>query len=105
MSKSQIHISAKPLLSISFLQGSLHFTFGVLLRQILTLVIILLAHGQGQLHFYQAMLEIQLQRHQGIALFLYLTNQLINFSSMKKQPPITQGVMVKNIAMVIGTNM
>ena len=45
-------------LTVSFLQSSFHFALGILFSQILTLIIVLLAHCQSQLKLYQAMLKI-----------------------------------------------
>ena len=78
-----------------------HFPLHILLPDILALVIELLAPCQTDLDLDPAVLEIDLQGHQGIALGLDLAGQLEDLSLVQEQAAFAQGLTVEDIALFI----
>src|SRR5579864_2270343 len=70
-----------------------------------TLVPELLALGQSQLHFDSPILEVHSSWNQRQALLLRLADQLANFFAMHQQLSRAQGSMIKDVAVLVGTNM
>ena len=106
--KKEIPIVSKPLfhsIMLSILQRTFNFPLSCLVLQVLTLVIGMLAGSQCQFKFGLAMLEIDLERHQGKALLPGLAEQLHDLSLMHQQLARTQRIVIEDISLFIGTDM
>ena len=72
-----------------------------LLLEIVPLVIEFFASGQADLYFDAAVFEVDLKRHEGVALGLYLSRQFHDLALMQQEPSSSQGLAVENIALFI----
>ena len=84
------------------LDGTVDGTLCIPLGCIGTLVVELFALAQAQFHLDPSMLEIQRKRHQSVALQLALLVQPPDLFFMCQQTPDPQGVLIEDVAVVIG---
>lgn len=84
------------------LKVPLHLSLLVLLRDVLPLVVELLAPRQAHLDLHQASLKVDLQRHQRVALLRHLGLQLPDLHLVKQKLSHTQRILVENISLLVG---
>ena len=91
-----------PFLPVFLADGPLHFALGVALGDGVPLVIGLFALAQAQLHLHTAVLEIQAQGDQGIAVLLLQIVELADLPLVHQQPLGPVRVLVEDVALLIG---
>ena len=64
----------------------------------------MLAHADAQVQLHPAVLQVHIQRHQGVPLPLHLRAQLADLAFMQQQPFGTQRIGVEDIALLIGAD-
>ena len=75
-----------------------------LLLEVVALVVKFLASGEADLYFDPAVLEVDLERHQSVALGLNLSGQLHDLPLVQEQTPFSEGLAVENIALLVGAD-
>ncbi len=92
------------LIFLPVLQSPFNITLCRLCHKILTLVIIVLATGKGQLQLRPPAGEVYLQGHKCKALFPCLAEQLDNLRFMQQKLPGPQRIVIEDVSLLIGTN-
>ena len=84
------------------LEGPVDGTLGVPLGGVGPLVVEFFALAQAQFQLDPAVLEVQRQGNQGVALQLALLAQTANLALVGQEPPFTAGIGVEDVAVVVG---
>lgn len=82
----------------------LNVSFAVFFSLRITLVVKLLASAKSQLHFYVRPTEVKGKGNDGKALLTHLAVQLHDLSLVHKELAVAQGIAVKNVALLVGTD-
>ena len=82
--------------------GGLHFH--VVLGGGVALVVQMLAHAYAQLHLHPAVLQVQLQRDQRIALALHHLQELSDLGLVQQQLFGPHGIGVEDVALLVGAD-
>ena len=83
------------------LESTLYAALCVSLCSIAALVVQLFTLGNCQLYFDPASFQVNLKRHQCISFLLYITDEFVNFPSVKQQFARSCRVGVKDIALLV----
>ena len=74
----------------------------VALRGCLALVVVLLALAHAQLDLHARVLEVDRERDEGVSVLLDERVELVDLTLVQQQPLGTVGVVIEDVALVVG---
>ena len=91
-------------LDLAIPEVPLHLALHCLFLEVVSLVVELLASRKTDLHLDASVLEVDLKRHQGVALGLHLSGKFHDLALVKQELSLSEGLAVENIAFLVGTD-
>ena len=93
------------LITLPIFKRTFYVTLGRFCLQILALIIVMLAAGQRELQLRAAMLEVDLERHEGEALLACLAEQLDDLRLVHQELARAQRIVIEDIPLLIRADM